>query len=219
LAGIPEGYTDEVVFTLADEDRASFVASESCQADQARLTCDGILDGDVMFRLQATDAKRDTLVTISVAPLAGHEDEDDAANNNSGPTTLQAVPGPADTPLAFGADYPRAFLGDRNEFLVAATVTGIDSSAAQPDGTWMVSFRLPDSEQRFRQLPLTKGCFFVDEHTMDCVVASGTNTLEVVFWARLPGFPNGANTLTAVAGPDPDDAVEAPIINALPDDQ
>jgi hypothetical protein len=54
---------------------------------------------------------------------------------------------------------------------------------------------------------------------MDCVVSPETTTLDVVFWARLPGFPRGNNLLTATAGPDPDDKVTAPIIDTMSVDQ
>ncbi len=132
VTGLPTGYTGTLTYTLSGN--ATFADSRNCTPVAKTLVCDAPAAGDQDFALKADDNGHDTPVTITVAPLTGFTDANDA--NNVAPAVLAAAPTPpsTDVDVALTGLSPataRPQAGDRYQVTATVSVSGTAAPSVQ----------------------------------------------------------------------------------------
>jgi hypothetical protein len=168
VAGVPTDYTGPFTFRLAGEARFSGSSTPGCppiQPSSDVLTCDKPVGPGIEFLVEATDNRVPTTIDIAIDPLAGLVDQN--LENNTGTTTLQAIPQPVDVLLA--ALDVTGNQGSRNT--VRAQVTGLPGAVDRVVFTLAGEGTGPGRDQ-VRFVEGADGAS--GEGSVDCVVPSPT---------------------------------------------
>ena len=167
VTGVPTDYTGPFTFRLAGEARFVGSSTPGCPSTTLPpgdvLTCDKPVGTDVELLIEALDNRTPTMISIDVDPLVGLVDE--KRDNNTGTTSLRAVPPPVDVVLAALDVTDRQ--GSRNT--VRAEITGVPATADR------VVFTLSGAGTGPDQVRFVDGADGASgEGAIDCAVTSAT---------------------------------------------